>query len=1340
MAVNAGTLTLAAAGRLSALPATTVAAGATLALAGNETLGNLAGAGNVSLAGATLSSGSLASSEFAGGISGNGNLVKLGAGNTFTLSGANGYTGSTTVAAGTLALSATGTLASGTVNVDAGTLALAAAERLADTTAVNVASGATMTLVGDETVTSLALAGTLGGIGKLSAGTYALNGGSTGATADLGTGTLTATGASSLAGSSAAGNVTVNGGTLTLAAADRLSASPAVNVAAGASLALAGDQTLGSLAGAGTIELAAFLLRTGTLGDSSFDGVIAGTGGIAKQGSSSFTLNGANTYTGNTRVEAGTLALSATGTLASGSVSVDAGTLALAAAERLANGAAVNVASGAALTLAGNETIAGLALAGTLGGNGTLSAASYALNGGTVDANLGSGALTSTGASRLNGSAAADTVAVNAGTLTLAAAGRLSALPATTVAAGATLALAGNETLGNLAGAGTVNLGSATLSSGRLASSEFAGAISGSGNLVKQGAASTFTLSGANGYTGSTTVAAGTLALSATGTLASGTVNVDAGTLALAAAERLANTAALSVASGATMTLAGDETVASLALAGTLGGTGRLTAATYALDGGTANADLGAGTLTSTGASTLVGASDAASVTVSRGTLTLAAADRLNDAATLTVDTGATLALNGNDRVDNLGLSGTLAGSGTLTAARYALAGGTATANLGAGALTSTGASTLAGTSAADTVAVSNGTLALASAGRLVGPAAVNVAAGATLAMTGDQGMGSLAGSGSVTLGGFTLATGALGDSEFAGDISGSGGLVKQGGSSFTLSGSNSYTGITTVAAGVLQVGDGTTRGSLSSSGYAVSGTLRSARSDAVALAAPVSGSGELEQAGSGVLTLSGSNKTYSGRTLVTRGELATAGNEDLPDGSLVEVAAAGRLTLGGSETLRGISADGSVALAGNLTASEDLLLRGAVTVPGGQALTLTAQRITAASDDNRWGSSVAIDARDAVTLSSGREGGALRDLVLGTTTVDQGGHIEAGTLRLAGATTINGGTLELVATQAATPTAPGAELDAKQAGSSPLSLAANVVDQDLANGISLAAGAGLRIQASGGGSVRLASLSNRFLGDLEILSGAAYNTAWVPTKVTASFNGGPAVEYTLQSKVALVGSTINVGGIGIEADVVAVTADLLATTGADSRIAARLPFDNSIGTVASLPGLTLELTDASFLLQSPFGQNGGEIRIDVGSRSLGNRSTPLDAGYVTVLPRGGAKGSTSVLLNGPEVSATGYRFFFDGAGVQSEVPVFYNGLLPVSPQVENSISATVSVSEGARKERFDEAIRTENVAVRLRAGVIAEVGPGRPATVGSEGLRSSTSCTQTKELACEAP
>ena len=53
------------------------------------------------------------------------------------------------------------------------------------------------------------------------------------------------------------------------------------------------------------------------------------------------------------------------------------------------------------------------------------------------------------------------------------------------------------------------------------------------------------------------------------------------------------------------------------------------------------------------------------------------------------------------------------------------------------------------------------------------------------------------------------------------------------------------------------------------------------------------------------------------------------------------------------------------------MTASEDLLLSGAVTVPGQQAVKLTARRIDAVNPGNVWGQRVSLDASERVTLAS---------------------------------------------------------------------------------------------------------------------------------------------------------------------------------------------------------------------------------------------------------------------------------------------------------------------------------------------------------------------------------
>ena len=81
-----------------------------------------------------------------------------------------------------------------------------------------------------------------------------------------------------------------------------------------------------------------------------------------------------------------------------------------------------------------------------------------------------------------------------------------------TVDGGATYNVAASDTVASIAGAGSITLGSNTLTSGGSnASTTFSGVISGSnGNIVKAGTG-TLTLTGNNSYTGSTTISAGLL-------------------------------------------------------------------------------------------------------------------------------------------------------------------------------------------------------------------------------------------------------------------------------------------------------------------------------------------------------------------------------------------------------------------------------------------------------------------------------------------------------------------------------------------------------------------------------------------------------------------------------------------------------------------------------------------------------------------------------------------------------------------------------------------------------------------------------------------------------------
>ena len=87
---------------------------------------------------------------------------------------------------------------------------------------------------------------------------------------------------------------------------------------------------------------------------------------------------------------------------------------------------------------------------------------------------------------------------INTGTLRLALANVIKDVWAATPAAGTSLDLAGfGETIGALTGAGNVMLQSATLTSGGWGSSAVSCCLSGAGGLVKSGAMTTFTLTGA---------------------------------------------------------------------------------------------------------------------------------------------------------------------------------------------------------------------------------------------------------------------------------------------------------------------------------------------------------------------------------------------------------------------------------------------------------------------------------------------------------------------------------------------------------------------------------------------------------------------------------------------------------------------------------------------------------------------------------------------------------------------------------------------------------------------------------------------------------------------------
>jgi hypothetical protein len=528
-----------------------------------------------------------------------------------------------------------------------------------------------------------------------------------------GTGTLTLSGANNYTGDTriAVGNLTVSG-------SGTLGSGSDIFIGSGGSLSVNVNTTVASLqewgtGNAGTVALGAgsTLTVNGVDKGTMYQNSISGVGGLTMAGSGTSTLSlyGTQGYTGTTTVSGGKISSGVA--LASSGITVSGGTFETSAADIVANTSTVNVSAGT-YSLGGDDTVASLTISGGVlssASGSTLTAATYALQGGLVNANLGVGTATaSTGTTSLNGTLGAN-LTVSGGTVNLGSANRISDSATVAVSSG-TLGMGGNDTIGSLSTTG--------------------GTVSGAGTLT----AATYAL---NGGTVSANLGAGTVNASSGTTLLSGTsaaanVNVAGGLLSLVSADRLANAAAVAVSSGE-LAVGANDTVGSLSTTGgTVSGAGTLTAATYALNGGTVSANLGAGTVTaSSGTTSLSGTSAAANVNVSGGTLNTSGANKLADGAAVVVSSG-TLGVGGNDTVGSLVASGT----GAVTVASSTT-------------LTANGNSSITGSARATggTVAVANNSLLNLANSSTTTTSDLSIGSGSTLAGTGGT-SGQIKGSG----------------------------------------------------------------------------------------------------------------------------------------------------------------------------------------------------------------------------------------------------------------------------------------------------------------------------------------------------------------------------------------------------------------------------------------------------------------------------------------------------------------------------------------------------------------------------------------------------------------
>lgn len=561
---------------------------------------------------------------------------------------------------------------------------------------------------------------------------------------------------------------------------------------------------------AGTGAAATIYLNNQSANDVAINSVIANNGGgvvsLLRNGGGTgvTTLTATNTYTGLTTVSSGVLNIqngsalgnASTGTniTANGALELEGGiivtgeALTISGLGILSGGSLRNISGSNSyngnITLAGDSRINSDAQLLTINpGAGNAISGTYNLTlGGDGDILIGRPIATATGTVTKDGDGTVTLSATNTftgltliseGTLAYGASNVISTGPVTVNGSSAVLDLGNNQsdTVGvvTVDGGGSINgTGTSTLTSTGtfdMKNGSVSAILAGTGIVLNKTTTGTVTLSGANTYTGLTTIWAGTLNLQNPSALGSAT----AGT---------------SVTNGAALELQGNVTVAGEALS-----------------------ILGSG-IASGGALRNISGNNSYN-----GNITILNATRINsDAGLLTINPGTGNAISGNFDL-SLGGAGDIAinkviaiGTGTLT-------------KDGAGELILSAANTYTGLTT-----VSSGTLTYGASNVIAsGNVTVN-GASAVLDLGNNQsdtvGVVTLDGGGSITGTGTSTLTSTSSFELKAGSVSailgGIGiGLNKTTTGTVTLSGTNSYDGVTTISAGILTIQNSSALGSI---------------------------------------------------------------------------------------------------------------------------------------------------------------------------------------------------------------------------------------------------------------------------------------------------------------------------------------------------------------------------------------------------------------------------------------------------------------------------------------------------------------------------------------------
>jgi autotransporter-associated beta strand protein len=994
--VRAGVLQLGAADRLDDGSALTLEGG-TFDLAGfTESVsfftlgGGRVTGGTLNAAGYILNSGTVATSFT--GVS----TVSKRTDGLVELMSANDYTGGTEIRAGTLRLGGDDRLpVTGRVNLIGGSLDLNGYSQSA----------------GVVTLT----AGTIAN-GVLAGGSYQFLSGEVSAVL-AGGGELVKTGSLSV---SLGGLNTYTGGTRILEGTLRLALGG--GLADAGSLEISGGVfDLGSLSETvGAVRLMAGVIQNGTLLGSGYatfggtvDAVLAGGAGLIKSGTGTVTLMLANSYSGGTTVNDGTLRLGAS--------------------ERLLDAGSLSVVSGQFDLGTYTETVGVVRLLGGEINNGELFGSAYLVEAGAIGARLSGAASllkTGTGLVTLNAvSHYTGGTTVEAGTLEIGGSELLAGSSALSVAGGRlslgasayTQTVGSLDLTGGMLSGGTIVSGSLRLWSGVVDS-----VLAGTGGFSKQGD--------------------GTVHLNAASTV-TGTVDIRAGVLRLGGSEKIADAASLWM-NGGTLDLSQSvETVGLVRLSAGSILAGELTGSSYTVESGVILAALlGSGSLTkSTLGTVTLGGSNRLSgaLEIQAGSLVIVGNGMLSSGSVSVSGESATLDLGmTRQSVGGFTLGGGTVQNGELVADGYGVSAGLVSAVLGgSGALTKTGVGivVLAGTNTySGGTRIEAGTLELSVDNALLSSGSITLGNGVLSLGATTQTTGLFELNGGELLGGmlqssaFEVRSGTI-----AGVLAGSGALLKLGSGTVRMTVGSTFMGGTTVRDGLLELdgagllGSSTaltieggevkltsdafaqTLGDLRLSGGSLSGGIVESgliRLESGVVNSVLAGSGGMIKSTSGVVALNGSN-TFGGVTLVQDGVLRLGAGERLSDSSSLSVT-------GGVFDLSGfVETVSEVALGGGSLSGGTLVAGSFVLNVSGQALVDSVLAGSAALIKHGTGLAV-IQKQSVYTNGTVVNEGTLRldvnDALLGVGAVNlNGGELVLGTTsQQIGLLTLNGGSL----------------------------------------------------------------------------------------------------------------------------------------------------------------------------------------------------------------------------------------------------------------------------------------------------------------------------------------